>query len=112
MQEALLRLAFSEVEKVQCLAEYSAAYEWLSNMELYERVADAPGAEKVIGWFQGRMEFGPRVRGAHSILGDARSPNMQSVMNREIKFRESFRCCRPRELAPIASHSTSAGHWP
>jgi carbamoyltransferase len=51
--------------------------------------------EKVIGWFQGRMEFGPRALGARSILGDARSESMQSVMNLKIKFRESFRPFAP-----------------
>ena len=55
-------------------------------------------AEKVIGWFQGRMEFGPRALGARSILGDARSPKMQSVMNLKIKYRESFRPFAPSVL--------------
>jgi len=52
-------------------------------------------AEKVVGWFQGRMEFGPRALGNRSILGDARSPKMQSVMNLKVKFRESFRPFAP-----------------
>jgi carbamoyltransferase len=51
--------------------------------------------QKVIGWFQGRMEFGPRALGNRSILGDARSPKMQSVMNLKVKFRESFRPFAP-----------------
>jgi carbamoyltransferase len=55
--------------------------------------------EKVVGWFQGRMEFGPRALGARSILGDARSTSMQSVMNLKIKFRESFRPFAPICLA-------------
>jgi carbamoyltransferase len=54
--------------------------------------------EKVVGWFQGRMEFGPRALGARSILGDARSPSMQSVMNLKIKHRESFRPFAPAIL--------------
>ncbi|MEX0803095.1 MAG: carbamoyltransferase C-terminal domain-containing protein, partial [Candidatus Binatia bacterium] len=53
---------------------------------------------KVVGWFQGRMEFGPRALGARSILGDARNPKMQSVMNLKIKFRESFRPFAPSVL--------------
>ena len=51
--------------------------------------------EKVVGWFQGRMEFGPRALGARSILGDPRSPKMQATMNLKIKFRESFRPFAP-----------------
>src|SRR5688500_18697997 len=54
--------------------------------------------EKVVGWFQGRMEFGPRSLGARSIIGDARSPKMQSVMNLKIKYRESFRPFAPSVL--------------
>lgn len=58
---------------------------------------------KVIGWFQGRMEFGPRALGARSIIGDARSPAMQETMNRKIKFRESFRPFAPSVLADKAA---------
>ncbi|MBL9180986.1 MAG: carbamoyltransferase [Verrucomicrobiaceae bacterium] len=54
---------------------------------------------KVVGWFQGRMEFGPRALGARSIIGDARSPEMQKIMNLKIKFRESFRPFAPAVLA-------------
>jgi carbamoyltransferase len=61
-------------------------------------VADLLANEQVVGWFQGRMEFGPRALGARSILGDARSPRMQSVMNLKIKFRESFRPFAPAVL--------------
>ena len=66
-------------------------------------VTDLIDRENVIGWFQGRMEFGPRALGARSILGDARSPKMQSVMNRKIKFRESFRPFAPSVLQERAS---------
>ncbi|HVX13612.1 MAG TPA: carbamoyltransferase [Pirellulales bacterium] len=69
---------------------------------LIDHVARLLAEEKVVGWFQGRMEFGPRALGARSILGDARSAKMQSVMNVKIKFRESFRPfapCVPRERA-------------
>ena len=65
---------------------------------LVARVADEPASEKVIGWFQGHMEFGPRALGSRSILGDPRSPAMQSVMNLKIKFRESFRPFAPSVL--------------
>ena len=67
----------------------------LTETELAPRVASLLAAEKVVGWFQGRMEFGPRALGARSILGDARSAKMQSVMNLAIKFRESFRPFAP-----------------
>jgi carbamoyltransferase len=61
-------------------------------------VAEQLASEKVIGWFQGRMEFGPRALGSRSIIGDARSTQMQSVMNLKIKFRESFRPFAPSVL--------------
>ncbi len=63
--------------------------------EIPEKIADLIGNEKIIGWFQGRMEFGPRALGARSIIGDARSPKMQEQMNLKIKFRESFRPFAP-----------------
>jgi carbamoyltransferase len=66
--------------------------------ELTAKVADLMAQEQVIGWFQGRMEFGPRALGARSIIGDARSPEMQSRMNLKIKFRESFRPFAPSVL--------------
>jgi carbamoyltransferase len=65
---------------------------------LCDKVAELLATENVVGWFQGRMEFGPRALGARSILGDARSPKMQSVMNLKIKFRESFRPFAPSVL--------------
>jgi len=66
--------------------------------ELCTNVADAISSEKVVGWFQGRMEFGPRALGARSIIGDARSAAMQSTMNIKTKFRESFRPFAPSVL--------------
>ena len=65
---------------------------------LCDHVAGFLADEKVVGWFQGRMEFGPRALGSRSIIGDARSQTMQSVMNRKIKFRESFRPFAPSVL--------------
>ena len=65
---------------------------------LCEHVADLLARQKVVGWFQGRMEFGPRALGSRSILGDARSSRMQSLINRKIKFRESFRPFAPSVL--------------
>lgn len=69
-----------------------------SDEELCERIAQFLAEERVIGWFQGRMEFGPRALGGRSILGDPRSAKMQSVMNVKIKFRESFRPFAPMVL--------------
>ena len=74
----------------------------LSGQELSKTVAGYISNEKVIGWFQGRMEFGPRALGARSIIGDGRSSNMQSRMNLKIKFRESFRPFAPSVLAEKA----------
>ena len=70
----------------------------LTDEEIPEKIADLICAQKVIGWFHGRMEFGPRALGARSIIGDARSPEMQEVMNLKIKFRESFRPFAPSVL--------------
>jgi carbamoyltransferase len=70
----------------------------LDDAELFDRVARELEAGKVVGWFQGRMEFGPRSLGARSIIGDPRSPKMQSVMNLKIKYRESFRPFAPSVL--------------
>ena len=73
--------------------EYS--YHTLTDKELPEKIADLIADEKVIGWFQGRMEFGPRALGSRTIIGDARSPEMQKTMNLKIKYRESFRPFAP-----------------
>ena len=70
----------------------------LDDSALFERVAKDLADEKVVGWLQGRMEFGPRSLGGRSILGDARSAKMQSVMNLKIKYRESFRPFAPSVL--------------
>ena len=71
--------------------------------ELCDHVAQQMASEKVVGWMQGRMEFGPRALGSRSIIGDARSEKMQSVMNLKIKFRESFRPFAPCVLRESAS---------
>ncbi|HEX9654180.1 MAG TPA: carbamoyltransferase N-terminal domain-containing protein, partial [bacterium] len=74
------------------------AYKKLSNPELLRTVVELLEKESVVGWFQGRMEFGPRALGNRSILGDPRSEKMQSIMNLKIKFRESFRPFAPSVL--------------
>ncbi|MBI5094502.1 MAG: carbamoyltransferase [Candidatus Hydrogenedentes bacterium] len=78
-------------------------YEKLSEEALCHRVADLLAHEQVVGWFQGRMEFGPRALGARSILGDPRSRAMQSTLNLKIKFRESFRPFAPSVLRERAA---------
>jgi len=82
----------------QTLGHLGARYVTQSDEMLFDRVARELECGKVIGWFQGRMEFGPRALGSRSILGDARNPRMQSVMNLKIKFRESFRPFAPAVL--------------
>ncbi len=86
------------------LDKEGAVYEEYDNEQgLADRVAELIDQENVIGWFQGPMEFGPRALGSRSIIGDARSPKMQSVMNLKIKFRESFRPFAPIVLREHAS---------
>jgi len=89
---------FSNEEIETFLRERNIPHRKLEDDELLETVADLLASEKVVGWFQGRMEFGPRALGARSIIGDARSSKMQSVMNLKIKYRESFRPFAPTVL--------------
>jgi carbamoyltransferase len=98
MQGGFLGPAFSNHEIEHFLKTIDAPYTRLSDDALLEQIADELAAEKVVGWFQGRMEFGPRALGGRSIIGDARSPRMQSVMNLKIKYRESFRPFAPSVL--------------
>lgn len=87
------------------LDDSGAVYEEFPSSEsLCDRVATLIADEKVVGWMHGRMEFGPRALGGRSILGDARSTKMQSVMNQKIKFRESFRPFAPSVLRDEVSH--------
>ena len=83
----------SEIESF--LESIDAPFHKLNDADLISTVADLLTGENVVGWFNGRMEFGPRALGARSIIGDARSPKMQSVMNLKIKYRESFRPFAP-----------------
>jgi carbamoyltransferase len=98
MKGALLGPSFSSDRVREFLETTAANYRLVKRTELAERVARLLAEEKVVGWFQGRMEFGPRALGARSILGDPRSPHMQSQMNLKIKFRESFRPFAPSVL--------------
>ncbi|MCI0484528.1 MAG: carbamoyltransferase [candidate division NC10 bacterium] len=98
MQGALLGPAFSDTQIEAFLKTRGAAYHRLDQEALVTEVADMLAHEKVVGWFQGRMEFGPRALGNRSILGDPRSAKMQALMNIKIKFREGFRPFAPSVL--------------
>jgi len=98
-QGSLLGPAFSDESIERFLNSVGAVYRRIDDDEaLCDEVARLIAEENVVGWVQGRMEFGPRALGGRSILGDARSPKMQSVMNLKIKFRESFRPFAPSVL--------------
>ncbi len=95
--------AFSNAEIEAFLQAKEIRHKKLSEAEIPSTIAALIAQENVVGWFQGRMEFGPRALGSRSIIGDARSPKMQSVMNLKIKFRESFRPFAPSILAEHVS---------
>ena len=89
---------FSQAETEARLRTAGARFTVLADEELLDQTVSALVAGNAVGWFQGRMEFGPRALGARSILGDARSPTMQSRLNLKVKFRESFRPFAPSVL--------------
>ena len=91
--------SYSSDQVRQVLEHYGAKWTELEMDEVPDRIAELIADQKVIGWFQGRMEYGPRALGGRSIIGDARSRDMQTVMNLKIKFRESFRPFAPTVLA-------------
>jgi len=96
MKGSFLGPVFSNEEIKNFLDGKDASYKYVENIS--ETVAQILADENIVGWFQGRMEFGPRALGSRSILGDPRSPKMQSEMNLKIKFRESFRPFAPSVL--------------
>ena len=98
MKGAYLGPEFSQTEIESRLRAAGARFEALCDDVLLSTCADALVEGKALGWFQGRMEFGPRALGGRSILGDARSPTMQSVLNLKVKYRESFRPFAPSVL--------------
>ena len=98
MQGAYLGPHFSDEAIESFLNSVGAVYHKLDRKNLLETTARMLVEEKVVGWFKGRMEFGPRALGSRSILGDPRSPRMQEQMNLKIKFRESFRPFAPSIL--------------
>ncbi len=103
MQGSYLGPGFSSAAVEQELTSLGARFDSHDEQEIIRLTAESLAQEKVVGWFQGRMEFGPRALGGRSILGDARSSKMQSVMNLKIKYRESFRPFAPAVLADKAS---------
>ena len=98
MQGSYLGPEFSQAEIEKRLAAAGAKFTVVDEPELFERTCDALEAGHAVGWFQGRMEFGPRALGARSILGDPRNPEMQKTLNLKVKYRESFRPFAPSVL--------------
>jgi carbamoyltransferase len=105
MQGSFLGPEFSNSEIETYLQEKQIPFVRLNDEQLSDQVAELIAQGKVIGWFCGRMEFGPRALGARSIIGDARNPKMQETMNLKIKFRESFRPFAPSVL------EAEVGNW-
>ncbi len=103
MQGSLLGPAFSDEQIFQRIQHFNLPHQQLTEHTLYDTVADLLASSNVVGWFQGRMEFGPRALGNRSILGDPRSPQMQRQLNLKIKQRESFRPFAPAVLAEACS---------
>lgn len=111
MQGAYLGPRFSDSESIKLLQKFKPVFTELSDGELFVRVSKWLAEEAVIGWFQGRMEYGPRALGHRSIIGDSRSPKMQSKMNLKIKYRESFRPFAPSVLYEhVDDYFELAGH--
>jgi carbamoyltransferase len=103
MKGAYLGPSFTSGEICAFLDSVGATYQRVDRSALIHKTAEWLAQEKVVGWFQGRMEFGPRALGARSILGDPRSPRMQAMMNIKIKFREGFRPFAPSVLCDRAA---------
>ena len=103
MQGSFLGPEFGIDETVATLERFGARYRRLEEETLLDRLAEILESGAIVGWFQGRMEFGPRALGARSIVGDPRKADMQSTMNSKIKFRESFRPFAPSVLEERAT---------
>ncbi|NJD35704.1 MAG: hypothetical protein FIA96_12885 [Betaproteobacteria bacterium] len=98
MRGSYLGPEYAQADIERRLTAAGAKFQVLPDADLYQAGATALAEEKALGWFQGRMEFGPRALGGRSILGDARSPAMQSVLTLKVKYRESFRPFAPAVL--------------
>jgi carbamoyltransferase len=94
---------YAQAEIERRLSQAGAVFETVDDEALLDASAGALAEGKALGWFQGRMEFGPRALGARSILGDARSPTMQKMLNLKVKYRESFRPFAPSVLREDAA---------
>jgi carbamoyltransferase len=103
MRGGYLGPQFTQSDIESRLRKAGAVFEILDEKTLVEESAKALADGKALGWFQGRMEFGPRALGARSILGDARSPSMQKTLNLKVKYRESFRPFAPAVLRSDAA---------
>lgn len=110
MKGSLLGPSFSDSEIAAALAAEGVPSERLNGDALFDRVASLLAAGKVVGWFQGRMEFGPRALGNRSILADPRGRDVQRKVNLKIKFRESFRPFAPSVQAEAASSYFETNH--
>jgi carbamoyltransferase len=109
MNGAYLGPSYDDDESSRRLEQVGARFEWL-NDDVIGRAAGDLADGKGLGWFQGRMEFGPRALGNRSIIADARSASMQSALNLKVKYRESFPPSRRRSCArtsPTGSSSTA-----
>src|ERR1043165_9604493 len=102
MHGSYLGPSFGDEEIAARLRAIGARFEIMDEQSLIQATSQALASEQAVGWFQGRMEFGPRALGARSILGDARSPTMQKTLNLKVKYRESFRPFAPAVLADDA----------
>lgn len=110
MQGAYLGPFYTNDEIIRYLGSVGAPWQRLEEEELIARVAEILDQGYVVGWFRGRMEFGPRALGSRSIIGDPRSPKMQSVMNLKIKYRESFRPFAPAVIREKVSEWFEMDH--
>lgn len=103
MQGAFLGPEYHSIDIERSLRKYKPAYKKLTKVQLYSKVAEILDEGNVVGWFQGRMEFGPRALGGRSIIADPRRTDMQKKLNLKIKYRESFRPFAPSVLAEDVS---------
>lgn len=104
--------SYSDIDILETLSATSLIYEELNYDNLYIDIAKALSSGKIVGWFQGRMEFGPRALGNRSILADARNPQMKDIVNDKVKFRESFRPFAPIVIQDEANKYFGMGNSP
>ena len=103
MSGSYLGPSFEETEIHSSLSSLGATYQSYTEDNLFGKISEALASESIVGWFQGRMEFGPRALGNRSIIGDPRSTKMQSMLNLKIKYREGFRPFAPAVLCEDVS---------